>query len=274
MPTAPGRAPRVDYDEIAHLYDTQPYRARVADPELLAFAEARRSVDFAVLDIGCGTGNQLIANRGALPNLRYFGLDRSLGMLRRARAKSLDIPWLQADGGALPFADGSFDYVFSQFAFHHVQDKAGMLREILRVTRPVGRFSMRNLCPQESSDWLYYEYFPESKPVDFEDFWSPAAIVTVMAEAGFINVDAAYEHMRFEQDLAAWLETVRRRDTCSQLQAISDAAYRTGVARLEREVADLHAPRSRQNHLCIVTIRGEAPELVGVSAPNLSLRDR
>jgi len=39
----------------------------------------------------------------------------------------------------------------------------------------------------------------------------------------------AYEHVHFEQDLSAWLEIVRRRDTCSQLQAISDAAYQAGV---------------------------------------------
>jgi hypothetical protein len=41
------RVPRVNYDEIADLYDAQPYRARTADPELLAFAEQRicRSCD-------------------------------------------------------------------------------------------------------------------------------------------------------------------------------------------------------------------------------------
>jgi hypothetical protein len=27
--------PRVNYDTIAHLYDTQPYRAKTVDPELL-----------------------------------------------------------------------------------------------------------------------------------------------------------------------------------------------------------------------------------------------
>ncbi len=35
------RYARVDYDEIADLYDTQPYRARAADPELLLFAGQR-----------------------------------------------------------------------------------------------------------------------------------------------------------------------------------------------------------------------------------------
>jgi SAM-dependent methyltransferase len=57
-----------------------------------------------------------------------------------------------------------------QFAFHHVADKAGLLRAVLRLLRPGGRFVMRNMCPQESGDWLYYEYFPEAKFVDLRDF--------------------------------------------------------------------------------------------------------
>jgi ubiquinone/menaquinone biosynthesis C-methylase UbiE len=254
------RLPRVNYDEIADLYDAQPYRARAADPELLAFAEQRASAGPAVLDIGCGTGNQLIANRVALPQAWYAGLDRSFGMLRQARLKAPEIAWLRADGAALPFAVRSFDFVCCQFAFHHIEDKAGMLRAVLQVLRPGGRFVLRNMCPQESADWLYYEYFPEARLVDLQDFWSPNTVVEVMEAAGLVMVGVAYEHIHFEQNLSAWLEIVRRRDTCSQLQAISDAAYKAGVERLARELADPSEPKSRKDHLCLVTIRGAAPD--------------
>jgi ubiquinone/menaquinone biosynthesis C-methylase UbiE len=165
------RPPRVNYDEIAHLYDTQPYRARSADPQLLSFAGERNAADLAVLDIGCGTGNQLIADRSAVPYGRYFGVDRSSGMLRQARLKMADIAWVQANGTALPFSARSFDFVCCQFAFHHIEDKAGMLRAVFRVLRPGGRFTLRNMCPQESGGWLYYEYFPEARLVDLRDFW-------------------------------------------------------------------------------------------------------
>jgi ubiquinone/menaquinone biosynthesis C-methylase UbiE len=254
------RLPRVNYDEIADLYDAQPYRARTADPDLLAFAEQRASADPAVLDIGCGTGNQLIANRFAPPGARYAGLDRSFGMLRQARLKAPELAWLRADGGALPFAERSFDFVCCQFTFHHFEDKAGMLRAVLQVLRPGGRFVLRNMCPQESADWLYYEYFPEAQLVDLQDFWPPNAVVEVMEAAGFVAVGVAYEHLHFEQNLSAWLEIVKRRDTCSQLQAIPDAAYQAGVKRLERDIADSSQPKPRKDHLCLVTIRGEAPD--------------
>jgi SAM-dependent methyltransferase len=253
------RGQRVDYDAIAHLYDAQPYRGRVIDAELLAFSRQHEGTGLAVLDLGCGTGNQLIANRGKLRNAWYTGLDRSLGMLHEARRKAPDIVWAQADAAALPFAAGSFDFVCCQFAFHHIEDKTRMLRAVFQVLRPGGRFVLRNMCPQRSTDWLYYEYFPEARLIDLQDFWAPDVVVENMNEMGFAEVEATYEQVNFEQALSTWIEIVRRRDTCSQLLAISDAAYQEGVKRLERDIADSKIPRSRKNHLCLVTIRGAAP---------------
>jgi SAM-dependent methyltransferase len=197
--------PRVNYDTIAHLCDAQPYRGCQADPELLEFAVERKLADLAVLDIGCGTGNQLIANQGAVPGAFSIGLDRSFGMLRQARLKAQDIGWVRTDGSMLPFAAHCFDFVCCQFAFHHLGDKAGMLRAVLRMLRPGGRFVLRHLCPEESGDWLYYEYFPEARLVDDRDFWPVDVVLARMAAAGFVRGGAGYEHVRFRQDLAQLL---------------------------------------------------------------------
>jgi len=88
----------------------------VVDPEFLAFIENRGSSDIlSILDIGCGTGNQLVANRRAVPHTTMVGVDRSLGMLRQAWPKSPDIAWVQADAAALPFPALSFDFIGCQF---------------------------------------------------------------------------------------------------------------------------------------------------------------
>jgi hypothetical protein len=63
--------------------------------------------------------------------------------------------------------------------------------------------------------------------------------------------------MRFEQDLHAWLDMVRRRDLDSQLVAISDRAYEEGIARLERELVDPRAAQVRTDHLCLLTLRAD-----------------
>jgi ubiquinone/menaquinone biosynthesis C-methylase UbiE len=251
---------RADYDAIAPLYDSGPARARTVDPEFLAFIEQRASSDApSLLDIGCGTGNQLVANRPTAPGARMVGVDRSLGMLRQACRKSREVAWLQADAAALPFPALSFDFISCQFAFHHFPAKAGMLRDTFRVLRHSGRFVLRNLCPQESSDWLFYQYFPEAQLADLQDFWPPAAVVAVMEGIGFTTVTLELEHLHFEQDLAEWIEVVRRRDTCSQLLAITDIAYESGLRRLERELEQVTVPQRRADHLCLLTIRGEKP---------------
>lgn len=249
---------RVDYDAIAHLYDAQPYRAKSPDPELLAFIGERTGTDaLSVLDIGCGTGNQLVADRAILRNARMVGLDRSLGMLRQAQPKAAEIAWVLGDAAVLPFHASSFDFITCQHAFHHVPGKEAMLAEVLRVLRPGGRFVLHSLCPQESEDWLYYQYFPGARAIDLKDFWPPEQIESVMETTGFLAVAATRRHLHYEQNLQDWLAVVRRRDTCSQLTAISDAAYAAGVRRLEQELADASAPRVRPDHLCLVTIRGD-----------------
>ena len=129
--------PCVNYDTIAHLYDSRPYREKTVDPELLAFVAQRAPMAvLSILDVGCGTGNQVVANRTVVPSARWVARDQSLGMLRQAQPKVPDLAWIQADSATLPLQAQSFDFITCQYAFHHVQDKAGMLREVLRVRRP------------------------------------------------------------------------------------------------------------------------------------------
>src|SRR5208283_3533417 len=186
-----------------------------------------------------------IADRAVLPSARLVRLDRSLGMLQQARPKAPDIAWVQADGSELPFQTGSFDFITCQFALHHIQDKVGMPRETFRVLRVGGRLILRNLCPQECADWLYYDYFPEARRIDLEDFWPPETVMAEMHSSGFVAVTEEREHLHFEKDLRSWLDTVRRRDTCSQLLAISDVAYQAGLSRLKQELADRSSPLLR-----------------------------
>ena len=80
-----------------------------------------------------------------------------------------------------------------------------------------------------------------------------------MKEAGFPSVTVAYEHIRSERNLSEWLPRLKRRDICSQLQAIPDVEYEAGLRRLKAELVDPDTPQVRDDHLCLVTIRGERP---------------
>ena len=92
-----------------------------------------------VLEVGCGAAScsRMLVGEGA----RAVGVDLSAGMLREARAADARtgtaVPLVQADAGALPFADATFDAAFSAFgALPFVADETAVLREVARVLRP------------------------------------------------------------------------------------------------------------------------------------------
>jgi SAM-dependent methyltransferase len=96
-----------------------------------------------VLDIACGTGvlalaaAERVGREGAV-----VGLDRNPDMLGVARRKSERVEWREGRAESLPFADASFDAVASQFGLMFFEDRAGALREMMRVLRPGGRLAV------------------------------------------------------------------------------------------------------------------------------------
>ncbi len=108
-----------------------------------------------VLDIGTGTGRmaELFADRAN----RIVALDKSLDMLRVARAKlqNLDagcVELVQGDFAALPFAAHSFDTVLLHQVLHFAQDPTAALAEAARVTRPGGRIAIVDFAAHEREE--------------------------------------------------------------------------------------------------------------------------
>ena len=131
------RAIEAYYDDYASWYEAERregYYGVVNDLEFGAVAEAVVGGD--VLEIGCGTG--LILERTAKVARRAIGIDLSSGMARfSATRKGLTVA--QASATDLPFADGSFDVVYSFKVLPHVPDLGAAIAEIRRVLRPGGR---------------------------------------------------------------------------------------------------------------------------------------
>ena len=100
----------------------------------------RRSNATSVLEIGCGDGNNIALLREALPNARLVGCDVSEGRIEFARKfhaeQGLDAEFVVADATKLPFADQSFDVVFSVYCLEHLPAEfQSAVRHMLRVAR-------------------------------------------------------------------------------------------------------------------------------------------
>jgi ubiquinone/menaquinone biosynthesis C-methylase UbiE len=107
-----------------------------------------------VLDVACGTG---IVARTAADRVgrggpgTVAGIDVNATMLATARASAGDVPieWREADAGALPFPDGSFDAVFCQQALQFVAAREEAAGEMHRVLAPGGRAAVAVWCALE-----------------------------------------------------------------------------------------------------------------------------
>jgi ubiquinone/menaquinone biosynthesis C-methylase UbiE len=100
-----------------------------------------------VLDVGTGTG--IVARRVAphvLPGGTVVALDVSPAMLAVAQdvgeREGVAVDWREGVAEALPFPDGSFDLVLSQFALMFFVDRVAALREMRRVLTADGRLAL------------------------------------------------------------------------------------------------------------------------------------
>jgi SAM-dependent methyltransferase len=90
-----------------------------------------------VLDVCCGPG--YVAGAAAARGAAAAGLDFSPAMLEIARAAHPRLDFAHGDAEALPFPDGSFGAVVSNFGIHHVPHPAAAVAQARRVLAPGGR---------------------------------------------------------------------------------------------------------------------------------------
>lgn len=108
------------------------------EPGVEEFAQFRSWAGGRVVEIGVGIGAHFVRFRKA--GVGAVGLDLSYRSLQLARQNALvngvDAPLLNADAESLPFADNTFDLVYSWGVLHHTSDTDQALREIHRCLRP------------------------------------------------------------------------------------------------------------------------------------------
>jgi SAM-dependent methyltransferase len=129
---------KADYEAFFERYDAFRYSS---EGHILRRLDA---IDFkgkSVLEIGLGEGadSEQIIRRGA----RWTGLDLTPESIERVstRLKLKGLPYDRIECGsalAIPFADNTFDMVFSHGVLHHIPEVKRAQQEIARVLKPEG----------------------------------------------------------------------------------------------------------------------------------------
>ena len=119
----------------------------------------------SVLEIGCGTGRNLIVAAKAWPDAHFFGIDISEAMLETARAKvakaglSDRITLAQGDATAFDaqalFGRPAFDRIFQSYTLSMIPDWQGAIREAAAKLAPGGRLDIVDFGQQNGLPRLW-----------------------------------------------------------------------------------------------------------------------
>ena len=130
---------RDPYKKIAKKYD------RHVEPSIAALRQIGIKMyppreGMHVLDVGCGTGTNLMLYHKAGCNV--FGIDLSPSMVEMARKKFGSRAGIRlGDASKMPYSDDSFDLVTGFFILHEMpsQIRPVVIREMARVVKHDGR---------------------------------------------------------------------------------------------------------------------------------------
>jgi SAM-dependent methyltransferase len=188
-----------------------------------------------ILDIGCGSGGialHLVERHGAA-QATGFDVEQPVieAALQRASTRGLAqrASFIQGPPGPLPFADRSFDVVFSKDALLHVPDKDALFAEIFRVLKPGGVFAASNwMIGHDGEPSPEMKAYVAAEGLSFA-MASPARYAQAMRKAGFADVTV--------RDRNPWYREVARGELARLKGALyAQAAAAVGAAYVDKNI--------------------------------------
>jgi ubiquinone/menaquinone biosynthesis C-methylase UbiE len=198
-----------------------------------------------VLDIGSGLGgvDLLLAREHGASEV--IGIDVESQLIAAARdniaSEGLQnrVNFQLVEPGPLPFADETFDVVFSKDAMVHISDKTQLFTEVLRVLRPEGVFT--------AADWLWADGAAESPIVKAWLSGGPLKFAfTTVQEAEAALKATGYTAIAIDDRRALLQESNQK-----EVAALAGSAGRQLAERVGEEMANarLRSARGRQGAL-------------------------
>ena len=221
---------KIDYDEMA--VDYAQHR-RIHPGVFMSLLKAASGITSPrLLEVGCGTGNYIIALHEAL-DCTCEAIDPSSEMLAYARARNTPVHFLPGQAEKLDFPESIFNLVFSVDVIHHVDDRAAYFREASRILKRAGL-----ICTVTDSEDIIRArqpmalYFPEAVEPEVNRYPRIPILYQMMEAAGFKDIhDTQVEHRTTIQDIQAY-----RDKAFSSLYLQSQEAFEKGIRRMAADL--------------------------------------
>jgi malonyl-CoA O-methyltransferase len=208
---------RSAFDRAAAGYEKSAVLQREVTSRLIERLDYIKIKPRRVLDLGAGTGTGTRALRKTYPAAGIVALDCAPGMLRqlevseglleRWRGRTLTVC---ADAHELPFADHSFELVFSSLTLQWCEQPMRVFQEIFRVLKPGGALVFSSLGPDTLRE-LRDSWATVDTGTHVNKFIDMHLVGDMLVETGFADPVMDMEHITLTyQDVTALLRDIKR----------------------------------------------------------------
>lgn len=198
------------FGEQASAYLSSTVHAQGVEFALLQ-AELDGRGDARVLDLGCGAGHVSFHVAPLVAEVVAYDLSEQMLAVVASAAAQRGLDNVRSERGAaehLPFADGSFDFVFSRYSAHHWSDLGLALREVRRVLKPGGVACFIDVAsPGRPLLDTYLQAVEVLRDTSHVRDYSVAEWLQQVSEAGLYPRNHVRQRLRLE--FASWVERMR-----------------------------------------------------------------
>lgn len=154
----------------------------------------------AILDLGCGTGLDVIKLSEILPSAKVVGIDHDPVMLDKGIAESKDNPnieFIQSESNNIPFKDDFFAGVRAERLIQHLKSPNETIQEVYRVLMPEHSFAIIE------TDWAGLAIYNENSDIankinkfltedKINNGYASRKLAFYLKEAGFRNINIEF----------------------------------------------------------------------------------
>lgn len=164
-----------------------------------------------VLDLGCGAGHVSFQVAPLVAEVVAYDLSQQMLDVVATAATERGLGNIVTERGVaerLPFADASFDFVFSRYSAHHWSDLGLALREVRRVLKPGGVVAFIDvMSPGSPLLDTYLQTVEVLRDTSHVRDYSAAEWLQQVSEAGLFTRSHTRQRLRLEY--TSWVERMR-----------------------------------------------------------------
>lgn len=223
-----------DYNEVSKVYDD----VRKADFEVVKFIIEKAQINEGskVLEIGCGTANYLsLINQ--LTQAKVWGVDRSRGMLNKAKKKCSNAIFIEDDAVKLmKIPDKTFNVVYMVDVVHHIKDIHTMLLNIKRILMDNGILIIFSDSHEHIKNRLTTKYFPETLEPELKRYQDTPELIGSLSEASYKQIESGSLEIEDDESYGIKLVDIASEKGFSMFGLISDKAISEGIKRIREDL--------------------------------------